>query len=313
MKQNKLTKITILFAILILNYSCSDDGGTGIVIPDTIIPTITTNNASDISSSSVKSGGTISYTGNGVINRSGVCYSTSQAPTLDDLVLENTPFLNDFNLIITNLVDNSAYYLRAFAEIDNVIYYGNEVNFSTLLLQTYNIGDIGPGGGYVFYLDNTNSHGLEVAPSSTQFQTQWGCYSTSITGTESDFGTGAANSNIILEYHDNIDFYSNPTQCQEYVAPVGVIQSTGDVAAKKCNDLVYNGFSDWFLPSKAELELAYTNLKVQGLGDFGNDWLASSTQSASDYKKIDIVLFNDGDSWGYWKHDLVDYRAIRSF
>ncbi|WP_431136578.1 hypothetical protein [Psychroserpens mesophilus] len=43
----------------------------------------------------------------------------------------------------------------------------------------YEIGDIGPGGGYVFYLDNTGG-GMEIAPVETEFLTQWGCYSTSI-------------------------------------------------------------------------------------------------------------------------------------
>ena len=39
-------------------------------------------------------------------------------------------------------------------------------------------------------------------------------------------------------------------------------------AAKLCQDLVFNVFDDWFLPSKDELNLLYVNLCKNDLGDF---------------------------------------------
>ncbi|MEH6537470.1 MAG: hypothetical protein V7719_13815 [Psychroserpens sp.] len=178
----------------------------------------------------------------------------------------------------------------------------------------YEIGDIGPAGGFVFYVA-PNGGGMEVAPISTQFQTQWGCYSTDINGTQSAFGTGINNSELILQYHMDIDFYNNPEQCQA-VDPISgiLVQSTGDVAAKHCDDFVFNGFNDWYLPSVDELHLAYTNLFAAGLGDFDTVFLASSTQEPEDHWKFLIVDFDDnGAIWGDPKSDLVYYRAIRSF
>ncbi|WP_353778678.1 hypothetical protein [Winogradskyella sp. 3972H.M.0a.05] len=177
----------------------------------------------------------------------------------------------------------------------------------------YEIGDIGPGGGYVFHVTNGGMNGLEIAPSSTEFQTQWGCYNMAISGTSSDVGSGQANTNIILDFHNNIDFYNNPEQCQEFVNPVGVIQSTGDVAAKNCDDLVFGGKDDWYLPSIGELSLVYDNLVSQGLGDISEGAFCSSTDDDSEVRRMWVIFFEEGNTTTLWKYDLWDYRAIRSF
>jgi hypothetical protein len=48
-------------------------------------------------------------------------------------------------------------------------------------------------------------------------------------------------------------------------------------AAQFCGDLEYGGYDDWFLPSGDELDMMYKNLKVKGLGGFGNGWYWSSS------------------------------------
>ncbi|MEI6875112.1 MAG: hypothetical protein WCL50_08270 [Spirochaetota bacterium] len=57
-------------------------------------------------------------------------------------------------------------------------------------------------------------------------------------------------------------------------------QGDGDYTAALCKSLTINGFSDWFLPSKDELNLMYTNLKKAGRGGFGESWYWSSSQNS---------------------------------
>jgi hypothetical protein len=212
---------------------------------------------------------------------------------------------------LSGLDPGTQYYARAFAMVGDVVYYGEEDNFNTLAAPaTYELGDVGPGGGYIFYLDASMAHGREVAPASTEFQSQWGCYTTSVAGTSAAAGAGQANSTLILNYHNSINFYNNPTQCQE------VVISYGDVAAKNCDDLVFNGKSDWYLPSIGDLQMIYDNLYLQGLGDIpttGYPTWGSSTQSTENYRKAMIMDFSSGDTWGMAKEYLVDHRAVRNF
>ena len=53
-------------------------------------------------------------------------------------------------------------------------------------------------------------------------------------------------------------------------------------AKERCGNLDLNGFHDWRLPSKVELDLMYENLKKHGRGDFGSGWYWSSLERNHD-------------------------------
>ena len=91
-------------------------------------------------------------------------------------------------------------------------------------------------GGVVFYLDGSGG-GLVCAVSDLSPGTHWGCHGTPIPGADGTaIGTGAQNT---------IDIVAG---CQETQR-----------AAKICAESKENGYEDWFLPSRDELNAMYQN------------------------------------------------------
>ena len=177
--------------------------------------------------------------------------------------------------------------------------------FTTGNNGTYALRDIGPAGGYIFYDKGTYSDGwryLETAPASTEWMDkQWGSYRTLIGGTSSDIGTGQSNTITIVTW---LNANSDDTY--------GDVTDKTDRAAYLCYDLVYGGYSDWFLPSKDELNLMHTNLKVFGVGGFTNNRIWSSSEYSSNYAWYQI--FSNGiQTHGFVKLDTYRVRAIRAF
>ena len=82
-------------------------------------------------------------------------------------------------------------------------------------------------------------------------------------------------------------------------------------AADLCANTGLGGYSDWFLPSKDELNLMYENLKFFGVGGFaGNHYWSSSEGSALSAWSQD---FDNGGQYGSFKGSTVRVRAIRVF
>ncbi|MDR1869408.1 MAG: DUF1566 domain-containing protein, partial [Treponema sp.] len=162
--------------------------------------------------------------------------------------------------------------------------------------QAYKVGDTGPAGGLIFYDKGNTSGGwryLEAAPvEGESSQTRWRVTTdTKVDNTSAAIGSGRRNTQLIVE----------------------VLSKTSgewDNAAQKANDLVLNGFDDWFLPSKDELDQMYGNLKRRNLGDFKNaDYWSSTIQSGA----ISYQSFGNGSqsTAGGTSRDYV--RPIRQF
>ena len=151
--------------------------------------------------------------------------------------------------------------------------------------QTINIG-AKYGGGIIFYIDGTGNHGLIAAISDQSSATQWGCYGNSIGGTHGAIGNGHANTTAIAN------------GCNQ-----------ADIAALICHNLVLNGFNDWFLPSKGELNQMYIQRTV--IGGFANDEYWSSTEY--DVYTAWTQDFTSGKQERSAKKNSKNVRAIRAF
>jgi len=178
----------------------------------------------------------------------------------------------------------------------------NHTLYANWTWATYSVGDAGPSGGHIFYVNpNAGEDGwryLEAAPASTEWsEKEWGAYGTFIGGTSDEIGAGKSNTQIVAAWLD-----PGPEPPYGYIPP----------AAVACNDLIYNDFSDWFLPSYRELLEMYENLFNQGIGGFSETSYWSSTEYDSD-SAYDHLFYSIIVGPTALKYSGISVRAVRSF
>ncbi|MEI7803106.1 MAG: DUF1566 domain-containing protein [Bacteroidota bacterium] len=155
------------------------------------------------------------------------------------------------------------------------------------------------GGGIIAYLlqpgdpgySTTTQHGLVVAATNQSENCEWGCNDSGINfGTASTFGSGATNTNLIVN---------------------GCRQS--GIAARLADDLIFGGYNDWYLPSITELNSIDRNINSLSAANFSSSlyyWTSSENGNDNAY----AVLMSTGASGFYHKNlKPLAVRAIRSF
>jgi hypothetical protein len=254
-------------------------------------PIITTNTPTNISSNFVFLGGTISALNGNTVYQRGVVFSSNTNPTIVNSV--NFETSSDTNERYPYIIPSTTmFYARAYVKTGNgIVTYGNQITFTTL-----STGQIGPGGGIVFFDNGNNSGGLrylECAPNDQSAGIQWGCSGTLIGSTN---GSGAPDSmtNRIVAVCNETSF-----------------------AAKECYNLVLGGKSDWYLPNNIELTFMHFNLYKKNLGNFSanlywsSDEVNSSQASALDFgngQQMGTVFSTNQDKTSSYR-----VRAIRAY
>jgi uncharacterized protein (TIGR02145 family) len=112
-----------------------------------VLPALTTTSATSITTSAASLGGSISSDGEALITERGIAWSTQPNPTTTDGKVSSGIGSGNFTSVLTDLLANTTYYVRAFATNSQGTAYGNEVNFITIplsapSLQTFNISNI---------------------------------------------------------------------------------------------------------------------------------------------------------------------------
>ncbi len=95
------------------------------------LPTITTTSHSNVLTSSASSGGTISANGGAEVIASGVCWSTSQNPTILNSFSNDGLASGTFTSTLIGLSPGTLYYVRAYATNATGTSYGNQVTLTT--------------------------------------------------------------------------------------------------------------------------------------------------------------------------------------
>ena len=116
---------------------------------------------------------------------------------------------------------------------------GINITGNTVSAKTYSVGDFAHGG-IVFWVDETGQHGLVCAKEDQSTGIQWynGSYTT-VNAVRDGIGAGMYNTERIIAN-----------------------QGVGSYAAQLCANYQGGGYGDWYLPSKAEVNLMYQNKTV---------------------------------------------------
>jgi hypothetical protein len=96
------------------------------------LPVLTTSSATAITSNGASCGGNITSGGGATITQRGVCWSTSQNPTISGNFSNNGSGIGSFSSTLTGLNPNTTYYVRAYATNSVGTAYGNQISFNTL-------------------------------------------------------------------------------------------------------------------------------------------------------------------------------------
>ena len=172
---------------------------------------------------------------------------------------------------------------------------------------SYTLGSTGPAGGVIFYDKGDYSDGwryLEASRADQSTEIGWSCSGTDISvKCSSAIGTGRANTTAIVN------------SCGQSV-----------IAARICDDLVLNGYSDWFLPSKDELARMY--LIEEEIGGFHTSpysnltdhsyWSSSTTCTETNSSCPNRPWSQFFDGGGFQSNSQIScpnmhVRAIRAF
>ena len=92
-------------------------------------PTVTTDPVSHITGTSAQSGGEVTIEGDGPVTARGVCWSTSQNPTIDDDHTNDGTRFGPFTSRLSGLSPDTTYYVRAYATNAYGTGYGEQMSF----------------------------------------------------------------------------------------------------------------------------------------------------------------------------------------
>jgi len=232
------------------------------------------------------SGGKIINTGGEQVVEAGICWSKNPQPTINDFLKERSIASDSFNCVLQHLEPGQAYYVRAYAVTASGIWYSKQRTFATDVL---NYGDV-MKGGMLFYVLKPGDPGYK-------------------SGEFHGLVLHVITSNTTIPWRNNIDTLIGASDTSMFTGLSNTIKivntlGEGNYAAKACYDLVYKGYSDWYLPSQNELSLAIQHL---------NKYIIGFSWSSSEFDKSNAIQCTSFRKRNRVKSAVGSVFAIRQF
>jgi len=283
------------------------------------LPQVTTDEVSNISATTATCGGEVAANSGYAITARGICWSDKTAtPTINNDHTEEVATTGHFTSMMIGLERNTTYYVRAYAVNEKGTNYGETKMFKTLNgLPSVTTTDVGENvtettavsGGYVVddgdfailergvcwntlpnptinnyrttdgegsgYFVSTIT-GIDLLSSSTTYYIR--AYASNINGTS--YGEQISVNSVNLDYKNLPSVEYNGYKYKVY-PDIGAM--TWNKAYTACQNLVYFGYEDWYLPNQDELEYIMKNVHTGWKNSDGTPFLCENIDSSADY------------------------------
>ena len=204
---------------------------------------VTTAEPTDITSNSATSGGSI--TTEAYVFTKGICWATHpEATPMDDDHSENGGGDESFTVEMTELDQNTTYYVRAYAVTQNGIVYGNEVSFNTIV--EYEYVDLGLPSGLLWATCNLGAD----APEEYGDYYAWGETQPKDNFSWTNYQYCMGSFNTLTKYCNNPDIGYNG-----FTDDLTTLLPEDDAATANWGD-------DWRMPTEGEWQELYENTTV---------------------------------------------------
>ena len=320
-------------------------GGVEVAVKATkpVLPSVETNDVTNVTPNSASCGGNVISDGGVAITSRGVCYSKTSNPTISDLLVNGGTGTESFTCSLTELEQNTTYYVRAYATNSVGTAYGVQKSFttngrpsvSTVSCSNVSVnsascsGNVSSNGGAPV-TERGICYGLTPNPSINNNIITSGtgigsftCDLTNLTNNTTYYVKAYAKNSYGVAYGEEKSFtteilptfqYSGHTY---YVAPEPDILRSWSDANSYCDNLTIYGLSGWKLPTRDELEQMYS--ERYSIGDFFYQYYTTSIEyykgsywsSTTSSRGHCAIYFYYGSLMDYSDETVCRIRPIR--
>ncbi len=246
------------------------------------LPTVTTSVVANITSTTATCGGNVTNQGASNVTERGVCWSTSQNPTVSNSHTTDGSGTGSFTSNITGLTPNTTYYVRAYAINSKGTSYGEQKSFTTYYIDDHAYVDLDLPSGLLWATCNVGAD----SPEDYGWYFMWG----SVTeGGDPDCRWANCPGN-----GGSIDYNSSAIAAWDATHLTnGVLNPDVDAAHANWGD-------GWRMPTKDDLQELYDNTSRTWTAENGvNGWKFASKTDATKYIFLPAAGYREGTSLSY--------------